>query len=192
MSDTELLAGAVTKMRHAIRPLVFPQPHWDGHRALQSDPLYLRMRQHITAGATTNGTPIQASKPPARIDVMAWFCDIDSTVAQWPGPNTTTTAKLEHYHDHTFTPDHLRFVKAVTRRCEHWVDAAKDLLGDNPPVVPLRKPCPVCGEFWVRMGVDQTRAFALRVGEHGAQCHACKARWVTDQEISVFIKMLGA
>jgi hypothetical protein len=41
------------------------------------------------------------------------------------------------------------------------------------------------------VGESRTRTFALRVSEHGAQCHACKARWITNQEIGVFIKMLG-
>jgi hypothetical protein len=189
--QTELLAGAVTNLHNAIRPLIYPQPHWDGYRALQSDPLYTRMRDACTVTTPTSGARLQGSKAPARIDVMAWFCDIDSTCAQWPGPNTTTTAKLEHYYHHTWTPDHLRFVKAVTRRSEYWTESAKELLGDNPSVVPLRKPCPLCNEFWHYTGAENTRQFALRVSEAGAQCHACKAKWVSNQEISVLIKMLG-
>lgn len=189
----ELLAGAVTNLHNAIRPLIYPQPHWDGYKALQADPLYIRMRIAQTAATAVSGARLQASKAPARIDVTAWFCDIDSTVAQWPGPPGTTLNKLGHYHDYMWTPDHLRFVKAITRRCEHWTESAKELLGDNPAVVPLRQPCPLCNEFWIHTGhgESRTRTFALRVSEHGAQCHACKAKWITEQEISVLIKMLG-
>lgn len=187
----ELIAGAATKLQDAVAPLAYPQPHWDGHKILQSDPLYLRMRIALTAATIVTGARLQASKAPARIDVMAWFCDIDATVAQWPGPAGTTLTKLQHYHEHHWTPDELRFCKAVTRRAEAWTDTARDLLGDNPPIVPLRKPCPRCEAFWSYSGPDQIRTYALRVGESGAQCLACKARWTTKQELGVFIKMLA-
>jgi len=188
---TELLAGAVEKLRHAIHPLVFDQLVWDGQARI-GDPLYKRLRIAYTATTPTTGTRLQASKAPARIDVMNWFCDVDTTVARWWRRGHTTTHKLEHLHDFTYTPDHLKTVKAITSRCEHWVESAKELLGDNPPIVPLRQPCPLCSEFWhYTGGQENTRTFALRVSEHGAQCHACKAKWITNQEISVLIKMLG-
>jgi len=187
---TELLAGAVTKLRNAIRPLVFEQLVWDG-QARVGDPLYKRMRIALTATTPTGGAPMQASKAPARIDVMNWFCDVDTTVARLWRRGQDTVYKLECLHDYAWTPDHLKTVKAITSRCEHWVETAKELLGDNPPIVPLRKPCPLCNELWHHTGAEQTRTFALRVSEHGAQCHACKAKWATDQEISVLIKMLG-
>jgi hypothetical protein len=187
---TEMLAGAVTKLRHAIHPLAFDQFAWDG-QTRRGDPIYRRMRIAYTATTPTAGAPMQASKAPARIDVMNWFCDIDTTVARWIRAGTDTPRKLLLLHDFPYTPDHLKTVKAITSRCEHWVESAKELLGDNPPIVPLRKPCPLCNELWHHTGAEQTRTFALRASEHGAQCHACKAKWVTDQEISVLIKMLG-
>jgi hypothetical protein len=189
----ELLAGAVTKLRDAIRPLAYETPHWDGTRALWADPLYTRMRVALTATTATTGARLQASKAPARIDVMAWFCDVDTTTCRWIRGGDTIVEKLERLHDYAWTPEHLKLVKAVTRRCDAWTETAKQLLQDNPPVIPLRRPCPRCNEFWVHTGVGEsrTRTFALRVSEHGAQCHACKARWITNQEIGVFIKMLG-
>lgn len=186
----ELIAGAATKLKNTIRPLAQEQPHWDG-QPRWADSLYTRMRVALTATTPTSGAPMQASKAPARIDVMAWFCDIDTTVAQWIRPGRTTTDKLNLLHDYPWTPDHLKLVKAITRRCEHWTEQAKELLGDNPPVVPLRKPCPLCGEFWFYTGTENTRTFALRVSEHGAKCHSCKASWASNQEISVLLKMLG-
>jgi hypothetical protein len=186
----ELIHGAVAKLRDAIRPLIRQQWAWDGQPRC-GDPLYTRMRAALTAATTTTGSQMQASKAPARIDVMAWFCDIDTTVARWIKPGYTTINKLDRLHDYPWTPDHLKLIKAITSRCDHWTEQAKELLQDNPPVVPLRKPCPLCNEFWFYSGAEQTRTFALRVSEHGAKCHACKASWITDQEIGILIKMLG-
>jgi len=186
---TELLAAAVTKLQRAIHPLLSHE--WDNVHQRIADPLYSRMRVALTATTPTAAARLQASKAPARIDVMAWFCDIDTTVAKWIRAGDHTALKLNLLRDFAYTPDHLKTVKAITSRCEHWVESAKELLGDNPPIVPLRQPCPLCNEFWHHTGAEQTRTFALRASEHGAQCHACKAKWVTDQEISVLIKMLG-
>lgn len=194
--QTELLAGAVKKLQDAIRPLVYPQPHWDGYRMLEADPLYTRMRIALTAAATTNGAPIQASKPPGRIDVMAWFCDIDSTTAQYPGTGTTIT-KLQDLHEKVWTPDELRLVKAITSRCEHWTASAKELLGDNPAMVPLRQKCPRCEELWHYTGTghERTRAFALRATGTTERCHvtcsACRTSWSTEAEIALLLRMLG-
>jgi hypothetical protein len=190
--QTELLAGAVTKLRDTIRPLAHPQPHWDG-KARMADPLYLRMREALTVSTSTTGAPMQASKAPARIDVLEWFCDVDKTVSRWIRPGAGTMDKLARLHDYRWTPHHLALVKAITSRCEHWTAHAKDLLGDNPIVIPVGKACPVCEEFWAYtgVGVERTRMFALRVSEQGARCHACRASWSTDQEIGVLLKMLG-
>lgn len=186
----ELITGATRKLQDAITPLAYQTPHWTGTQALISDPLYQRMRDALTAATATSGAPLQASKAPARIDILTWLCDIDTTVAHWQPEGLGTITKLDILANHKWTPDDLPTVKQYTSRCEHWTAHAKELLRDNPPVVPLRKPCPLCGAFWT-YNREQTRTFALRVSEHGAQCHSCHQRWTTNQEISILIRMLG-
>lgn len=193
MSDQEERIGhAAKQLQAAIHPLIHPQPFWDGTKTLLADPLYTRMRDAKTAATKTSGAPMQASKTPARMDVLAWFVSIDATVSEWPGPAGTTVSKLGHYHDRTWCPDELRFVKAVTRRCEHWCDTAKQLLGDNPPSVPLRRPCPLCGAMWHVVAGD--RQWALKVTASlenwHAQCLDCKTVWASAPEQALFRRML--
>jgi len=189
MSDTELVAHTATKLRDSIHLLIHTQTHWIGKVAV-ADSLYQRMRQALTAASTPSGAAIQASKAPARIDVLAWFCDVDTTVARWHTGGDTIN-RLAQMYEAAWAPEQLDHVKAMLRRCEAWVASAQEMLGDNAVEVPLRRPCPRCNELWCYGGADHTRSFALRVSEHGAQCKACRARWVTDQEIGVFIQMLG-
>lgn len=192
MTESELLAGAVTQLRHAITPLAYHQPHWDGHRMIQSDSLYQRMTEAKIAATNTCGAPMQASKVPTRMDILAWFVTIDSVVAQWPGPSGTTLTKLHHYREHTWNPTELRFIKAVTRSCETWTNQAKEILGDNPPSVPLRRECPLCLELWVYVAGE--RHFALKVtatvDTWHASCAACKTVWFTEAEQALFRRML--
>lgn len=189
----ELLAGAVKALRNAIHPLIHEQPVWDGYRALYGDSLYKRLQEAKTAGSVTTGAPMQTSKPPARIDVMAWFVAIDSTVAEFPGPAGTTVFKLSHYYHRIWNPDELRFVKAATRACEGWVESAKQLLGDNPPAVPLRRPCPLCSQMWHR-DRDGNQQWALKVtaslDDWHSQCLACKTVWASEAEQALFRRML--
>jgi hypothetical protein len=187
----ELLAGAVTKLRHAIHPLVFEQLVWDGTARI-GDSLYKRMRDTQTTATNTCGAPAQASKAPTRMDILAWFCDIDATTAEYPGHGGAHT-KLQDLHDKTWTPDDLQLVKAITRRCEAWAEQARHILGDAAPSVPLRKPCPLCEQLWHRH-TDGHRDFALKATasmvDWHVTCHACKTLWVTDAERALLLRML--
>ena len=188
MSDAELIAHAATKLRDAIHLLVHTQTHWIGRVAV-SDSLYQRMRQALTVASAASGAPMQASKAPARIDVLAWFCDVDTTVARWHTGGDTIN-RLTHIYEVAWAPEQLDHVKAMQRRCEAWVASAQEMLGDNPIEVPLRKICPACDQLWSYSGPDRTRNYALRVSELGAFCRACNAKWISDQEINVFIRMV--
>lgn len=192
MNDTELIAHAATKLQNAIRPLAYEQPHWDG-RPRWSDPLYTRIRAASTHSTNTTGAPAQASKAPTRMDLLSWLCDIDAAVSDYPGSGFTIT-RLRWLHDNTWTPDHLAQVKAITRACDTWTASARQLLGDTPPSVPLRKPCPLCDELWHR-GRDGTRDFALKatatmINWH-ATCTACRTVWSTDAERALLLRMLN-
>ena len=190
----ELITGAVEDLRRAIQPLAYPQPHWNAGRPAWADSLYDRMRDALTATSAQSGAPMQASKAPARIDVITWFVDVDHSVGVWQDGNNTVH-RLRQITETTFTPDHLNLVKAMTRRCEAWASSAHQILGDNPPKVPvLRRPCPLCNELWV-YDRDKVRAYALtattRADDWVAACAACKTVWVTKAEQAVFLKLIG-
>jgi hypothetical protein len=182
----ELIAGAAAAFQDAIYPITTATGH--------TDALYNRMRDALTASTTQSGAPIQASKAPARIDVICWFVDIDSAVTAW-ADGTTTCDRLNQLAETKWTPDHLKLVKVMTTRCEQWANSAKHILGDNPPRVPVaRRPCPLCNELWV-YDRDQVRAYALtattRVDDWIATCAACRTVWATKAEQAVFLKLIG-
>jgi hypothetical protein len=190
MTEPELIAGAAAALQDAIYPLITPTRF--------ADSLYSRMRDALTATSAQSGAPMQASKAPARIDVICWFVDIDGSVAAW-ADGTTTTDKLTQIADTKWTPDHLKLVKAMTSRCEHWASSARHILGDNPPRVPVqRRPCPICNELWVK-DRDQVRSYALtatiRNAAHGddwmVTCANCKTAWITKAEQAVLLKLIG-
>ena len=190
----ELIAGATTTLRNTIRPLAYPQPHWDGHKAQTADPLYQRVRQALTATTSQSGGGLTASKAPARIDILAWLCQVDSmTAVLAPNPAITTLRRLQDIHDHTWTPDQLGAVKTFTKAAEHWVTSAKELLGDTAPAVPLRRHCPACDQMW-HVHAD-TRVFALKavatMDDWHAICGACKTVWYTPAEKALFLRMLN-
>lgn len=193
MTEPELLAGAVTALQTAINPLVHEQLWWDGTAPRRCNPLYTRMRDAQTCATNTCGAPPQASKAPTRMDILAWLCDIDAVVAEYPGSGATLW-KLRHLHNKTWTPDDLRIVKAITRNCERWTHQARDILGDNPPQVALREECPLCGKYWVKR-TDGTRDYALKatasMNNWHAICAACKTVWYTPAEQANFRRMLG-
>lgn len=186
----ELIQGATRALQNAITPLINERPHWTGTKALMSDSLYKRMREALTAATAVSGASLQASKAPARIDVLTWLCDIDTTVAHWQPEGIGTITKLDIVASHAWAPDDLNKVKAMTSRCEHWCESAKELLHDNPPTVPIGKKCPNCEAFW-KYNREGIRSHALMVSSLGAVCHACRTRWSTDQEIAVLIQMLA-
>ena len=190
----ELITGAVEDLRRAIQPLAYPQPHWNAGRPAWADSLYDRMRDALTATSAQSGAPMQASKAPARIDVLCWFTDIDVSVGVWQDGHDTID-RLDRLAHVKWTPDHLRLVKLMTSRCEHWAESAKHMLGDIQSPTPLREKCPQCGAFWVNG--DETRTYALKaimtdVDQFTASCGACKTVWKTETEQASLKRILGA
>jgi hypothetical protein len=85
----ELITGAIADLQWAIQPLAYPQPHWNAGHPAMAESLYARMRDALTATSAQSGAPMQASKAPARIDVIAWFVDIDHSVGVWQAGQDT-------------------------------------------------------------------------------------------------------
>lgn len=191
MSD-ELLPGAVTALRHAIHPLAYPQHLPNGH----TEPaLYLRVRQALTAATLRAGAPMQASKAPVRIDALNWLTRVDGVIAiVAPKPRITTIHKMRDLHDHTWNPTQLQQVQQLTKFCIRAVHTGRQLLGDNPPAVPLKEPCPACSEMWF-VDSDRIRHFALLATfaneDWIAHCLACSRKWISDPERALLRKMLG-
>ena len=80
----------------------------------------------------------------------------------------------------------------MTARVEGWTLQAVEVLGDKPPEVALRLPCPSCDKRFVyRLSAgERVRSSALRVSEAGARCLACHATWPVDR-LEFLAKLLG-
>ena len=91
-------------------------------------------------------------------------------------------------------PQDCELIDGYTGRVESWTPEAVEVLGDKPPEVALRLPCPVadCGKRFVyRLSAgERVRSSALRVSESGARCLACGATWPVDR-LEFLAKLLG-
>ena len=90
-----------------------------------------------------------------------------------------------------WTPDDVDELQARTAMLTAWTRSAMDLLGEAPPKVPVRKPCPICSELWAYSGQERVRHYALIVDEDGAHCGSCRAVWGPDQ-LQLLARMLDA
>ena len=191
--DVELVAGAATKLADAVQALIYPQPVWALNRVLNVDARYVRMQQALTATSIRSGATTTKSKPPARIDVIDWLVSVDTVTRGWGG-EPSTMERLKAVAETKWAPEQLDTVREYAAHASRWVDTAKELLGDNNPTVALRGcSCPRCDASYTYKWAagERVRIPPLWVGEHGAQCVACRTKWVTDTEQAAFRRMLG-
>lgn len=143
-----------------MHALADPVPVWDHGTARWSDAVYTRLRASLGGGRTgAKGWRVASSRAPLRVNVLA--LRLHTLVAAGWRPQDTS-----------LLDDHAADV-------ERWTLSAVELLGDRPPTVSLRLPCPSCGERFTyrRSAGESVRKWALRVSEDGCECQVCKAFW---------------
>jgi hypothetical protein len=134
------------------------------------------------------------SRPPCHTTVLALLVDIDQAAAAWEPKEPDTLARLRATAERDRRPQDCDLIDGYTARVEGWTLQAVDVLGDRPPEVALRLPCPVadCGKRFVyRLSAgERVRSSALRVSEAGGRCLACGATWPVDR-LEFLARLLG-
>ena len=191
-----LVKLSARRFADAVAALVEEQPGWMDGRCVLESSLYDRLRQAMT-GSRAGGRAVPGSRPPLRVDVLTWMAEVDRVTAGWGVSNRkytsdlpaswgarrmSTPARLRELACRQWAPEDADRLDAQADMLEKWTVTATELLGDAPPSIPLRLPCPVpaCGQMWVykhSSSGERVRRFALLVSEAGAICGACGAKW---------------
>ncbi|MBX7433483.1 hypothetical protein JDV09_15385 [Mycobacterium sp. Y57] len=175
------LAPALRRLSDGVRALADPVPEWSHGTLRWSDPVYDRLRARLAGGALSRSGSASKSRPPCNVAALDWLAEVDGVVAGWTRDGKgTTAARLRALVDYGWRPMDVEQIDGYSDRIERWVLTAVELLGDAPIIVPLRMPCPSCGcRFAYRRADDggHLRVDALSVGEFGAGCAACRAKW---------------
>lgn len=192
MTAEPLVRESVRRFENAVHALTEPQAEWVNGRCKWVDAPYKRLRGALTSRTTSNRKTMAVSRPPLRMDVLDLLATIDSSVSTWCSDGADTVERLHALAERRWAPDAAEQLDGWVARLEGWLDTAHELLHDTPPVVPLRLPCPACGRryHYKRSGNETIRTDALRLGEDGATCTACHARWDFER-LPFLAKMLG-
>jgi len=144
-------------------------------------------------GATAQfGRRSPSSRPPCHTRVLSLLVDIDQAAAEWEPDEQDTLCRLRAAALRDRRPQDCSLLDGYTARVEGWTIEAVEVLGDKPPEVALRLPCPSCGKRFVyRLSAGESvRSAALRVSEAGARCLACRASW-EPAKLEFLAKLLG-
>jgi hypothetical protein len=196
------LPVASKRLADAVHALVEPFPIWHGGICRLTPPLYVRLRAALRGNPGRSGRRLPASRLPCRGDILALLVDIDSTTAGWTknadrtfrrlnvSPDTIT--RLRQLAADNYRPQDCSTLDGWTAALEAWTLTAAELLGDKPPEIPLRLPCPRCAKRYVyRLSAgENVRSWALRISEDGARCQSCRATWLP-QEFEWLARLLG-
>jgi hypothetical protein len=133
-----------------------------------------------------------ASRPPCHTRVLSLLIEIDQAAAAWEPDGSDTLARLRAAAERDRRPQDCSLLDGYTARVEGWTLEAVEVLGDKPPEVALRLPCPSCDKRFVyRLSAgENVRSAALRVSEAGARCLACRASW-EPAKLEFLAKLLG-
>lgn len=189
----EPLPLARQKLADAVNAFVVPQAVWIGGVCRWGDPLYTRLRNSLQPRSQIGRHRAPGERAPCNTDALVWLVDVDMTTAEWEPDGDGTLDRLRRLRDRKWTPDDVELLEKHTEQIVKWTVAAVELLGDRPPTVALRLPCPSCGTKHVRgrNGVGESvRRWALSVSENGARCAACDAEWSPDQ-FEFLARLLG-
>jgi len=193
MKQEEPLALATRRLRDAVAALADPVPVWDAGVCRWSDPLYLRLRDSLKGSKQVGRRQVPDSRLPCRTDILTLVIDIDMTVAEWQPEGDGALDRLERLRQHSWAPADCELLDGYHLQLERWALAAVEFLGDKPPTVSLRLPCPSCGRrFYYRRNQagENVRSWCLQVSEEGCRCQVCKAAWLPEQ-LEFLARLLG-
>jgi len=119
--------------------------------------------------------------------------DIDQTAAVWEPNGKGTVERLRQVAGQDRRPQDCELLDGYSVTVEAWTVKAAELLGDIPPTVSLRLPCPACGRrFYHRRNQagENVRSWCLQISEDGCRCQVCRAAWLPEQ-FEFLAKLLG-
>ncbi len=181
VAEDEPLLLARRRLDRAVHGLADVQPHWLNGRVDWSARLYDRLRGALKGSARgASGRRVPGSRLPCAAAVLALLVEVDAVVASWEPDAVGTVDKLHKLIGRGWRPQDVSKLDSYSEQLEKWTADASELLGDAPVVVPLRLPCPRCGQRYIyrRSRSEETvRSDALRVSESGAECLGCRAVW---------------
>ena len=190
--DDGPLALSRRKFGRAVAALAEPLPIWDGGAARLVPPVYSRLRGALRGATAQFGRRMPASRPPCHTRVLSLLIEIDQAAAEWEPEQPDTLARLRAAAERDRRPQDCELIDGMTARVEGWTLEAVEVLGETPPEVALRLPCPRCDKRFVyRLSAgENVRSAALRVSEAGARCLACRATW-EPAKLEFLAKLLG-
>lgn len=178
------LALARRRLHDAIHALADPQPVWVGGVCRWTDPLYTRLRDALQPRNQAGPRRVPDSRAPCNTAALTLIIEIDMTVAEWQPSGDGALDRLHRLRDVSFRPEDCELIDSHRRQIAKWILTGVELLGDKPPEVALRLPCPSCGRSHVHrtnsVG-ERVRSWALRVSDEGARCQHCEATWQPSQ-----------
>ena len=191
-ATAEPLVLSRRRFGRAVAALAEPLPIWDGGAARLLPPVYSRLRGALRGATAQFGRRMPASRPPCHTRVLSLLIEIDQAAAEWEPEQPDTLARLRAAAERDRRPQDCELIDGMTARVEGWTLKAVEVLGDKPPEVALRLPCPRCDKRFVyRLSAgENVRSAALRVSEAGARCLACRATW-EPAKLEFLAKLLG-
>jgi len=190
--DDGPLALSRRRLSDAVHAFADPLPIFEAGTYRTIPPVYVRLRGALRGATARLGRMVPSSRPPCHTRVLSLLVDIDQAAAEWEPDQPDTVARLRAAAERDRRPQDCSLLDAYTACVEGWTLEAVEVLGDNPPEVALRLPCPSCGKRFVyRLSAgENVRTAALRVSEAGARCLACRASWEPGQ-LEFLAKLLG-
>ncbi len=178
-----LVKLSARRFADAVARLVEEQPGWLDGRCVLEGSLYDRLRGAMDGSAPMARRSVSKSRPPLRLDVLTLVAEVDRVTAGWGIGQGATPERLRELASRQWTPDDADKLDAQAALIEKWSETAAELLGDAAVQVPLRLPCPACGQLWAyrRSGEERVRRFALLASEAGASCESCGCSWPVEK-----------
>ena len=125
---------------------------------------------------------------------MDWLTRFDAEVGSWSEWSSPPCEVLADLAAADWAPADVSTILNWTATLERFTVEVEALCGLAALLVPLRgSRCPRCdaSTAYRRSGSERLRQAALWVGEHGALCYSCGAKWCSESEMAVFRQCLG-